>query len=67
MEFTEKRLKQELSKMTIYQLENAINQGLDELTTLVVKKPVGWGHEVDRVGNTLEVIKKEILRRERPE
>jgi hypothetical protein len=64
MNFLEKRIQQELDKLSTEKLKATINQGLDDMMEMVTKKPEGWELEIENYERTFRVLKREIERRE---
>lgn len=61
--FSDRRLDQELKKLSSDELKLSIGVGLDELLVLITKKPKGYSDEIDLIERTLSTIKEELVRR----
>lgn len=59
-DFRKRRVQQELEKMSVPELHQAVNQGLEYLKKLVINKPKDWDQELESIENTLKVLKTEI-------
>lgn len=62
-DFRNRRLQQELAKLSTDALKLATNDGLAELMELVTKKPKGWTNEIGPIGDTLRLIRNELVKR----